>query len=160
MAKEIEHKYMVVSSQYIDMATRSYYIAQGYLNRDPMRTVRVRIKDDKAFLTIKSKNMGDTRQEYEYPVPVEDAQEMLRLCEGRVIAKRRYIVPFEGMTWEVDAFEGNLYPLIVAEIELQDSDQVYALPPFVGRNVTDDERFYNSRLASDGVDVAQLMKLS
>jgi adenylate cyclase len=160
MAKEIEHKYMVVSSQYIDIATQSCYIAQGYLNRDPMRTVRVRIKDDKAFLTIKSKNMGDTRQEYEYPVPVEDAQEMLRLCEGRVIAKRRYIVPFEGMTWEVDAFEGDLYPLIVAEIELQDSDQVYALPPFVGRNVTDDERFYNSRLASDGVDVAQLMKLS
>jgi adenylate cyclase len=64
------------------------------------------------------------------------------------------------MTWEVDAFEGDLYPLVVAEIELQDSDQVYALPPFVGRNVTDDERFYNSRLASDGVDVAQLMKLS
>ena len=146
MAFETEHKYLVVNSDYEKMATKVISLAQGYLSRDPERTVRIRIADDKAYLTVKGRNHGDTRLEFEYEVPVEDARVMLGLCEGRIIRKRRYIVPFEGMVWEVDRFEGELEGLTVAEIELPQSNCKYALPPFVGEEVTGNPAYYNSML--------------
>jgi adenylate cyclase len=146
MAKEIEHKYLVVNNEYKTLSTESYEIIQAYLDRSAMHTIRIRKKGAKCFLTIKGKTEGDSRAEFEYQIPEADFTSMLNLCEGTVIAKTRYIVPFEGHIWEVDEFHGELHPLVIAEIELTHSNHDYALPPFVGDEVTGDARYYNSNL--------------
>lgn len=154
MAYEIEHKYLVVNTRYLSMAQSSRSICQGYLSRNPDCVVRVRIADDKGFITVKGRNFSDnaddtkqaTRKEFEYNVPLEDAREMLKLCEGNCIAKTRYIVPFEGYIWEVDEFHGSREGLTIAEIELTSSDEKYPLPPFVGKEVTGNPEYYNSNL--------------
>lgn len=151
MAKEIEHKYLVSSESYIGMSTGSVEIAQGYLSRVPERTVRIRVAGDCGFITVKGINSGDTRLEYEYKIPRRDAEEMLRMCEGRVIRKRRYFVDYDGLRWEVDRFGGDLAPLVVAEVELERSRHDYRLPPFVGREVTGNPAYYNSNLQSEGI---------
>lgn len=145
--KEIEHKYLVTSDAYRAMATGRREIIQGYLSTDPERTVRVRIADDKAYLTVKGKNIGDTRLEFEYHIPVDDAHSLMKLCVLSPIHKVRWIVPFEGFVWEVDEFLDHLAPLVLAEIELPSSDIAYTLPPFVGENVTHDAQYYNSNLS-------------
>lgn len=145
MNKEIEHKHLVISHLYKNMAIRVEKISQGYLSRIPERVVRVRIKDDKGFLTIKGKNHGDTREEYEYEIPLKDALYLLKLCEEPIIEKTRYIVPFEGFTWEVDDFSSPK-KMVIAEIELRDSLEKYKLPPFIGEDVTGDPQYYNSNL--------------
>ena len=147
MAKEIERKFLVIDKSYREMAVTGRSIVQAYLNRDPKATVRVRITDDKAFLTIKGKNDGATRDEWEYPIPVSDARDMIARCaSGRIIEKKRFIVHFEGYDWEIDEFGGELEGLIVAEIELPAEDAEFSLPPFVGDEVTGDPRYYNSSL--------------
>lgn len=148
MGVEIEHKYLVSDDSYKSMATEAIEIVQGYLNRDPMRTVRVRIFGPDAYITIKSKNEGDTRLEFEYQIPVNEAREILKLAEGTPIRKIRYIVPYEGNIWEVDEFLERKDNLVIAEIEIPTSDHKYKLPPFVGKNVTGDKRYYNSNLNS------------
>lgn len=145
MAHEIEHKYLVIDDSYRDMSVGIHHITQGYLSRVPERVVRIRLLDDRGFLTVKGKNDGDIRLEFEYEIPAEDARQLLALCEGKIIDKTRYIVPFKGFTWEVDCFAGD-DGLIVAEIELPSSDTAYPLPPFIGRNVTGQARYYNSNL--------------
>lgn len=147
MSKEIERKFLVVDDSYRTQATGKHSIAQGYLNTDPDRTVRVRIADDRAFITIKSRNHGCVRGEWEYEVPAEDARELLELCVGKVIEKTRYLVPFGGLTWEVDEFGGHHAGLVVAEVELPEEDTVFDLPSFVGREVTGDPAYYNSTLS-------------
>lgn len=147
MGKEIEHKYLVKDDGYVGMSIVAHHIRQGYLSRVPERTVRVRTYDDKGFITVKGKNQGDTRLEFEYEVPLRDAKEMLSLCEPPVIDKVRYIVPYAGFTWEVDQFESKT-GLVTAEIELPESGIQYELPPFVGDNVTGDPRYYNSNLSA------------
>ena len=147
MAKEIERKFLVKDSSYRHMATSSSHIEQGYLSRDPEATVRVRVRDDRAFLTVKGRNHGMVRDEWEYPVPAADAEAMARLAPSTVIEKRRHIVPYGGLTWEVDEFIGRLAGLTVAEVELPSADVVVELPPFVGREVTGDAAYYNSNLA-------------
>lgn len=146
MSYEREHKYLVTDDSYKSMATASSHIRQGYLNRDPDRTVRIRIRDGRGFLTVKGRTVGDTRPEFEYSIPVEEAEAMLCLCAGRVIDKTRWIVPYDGFTWEVDEFHSDLAPLVVAEIELPQNTRDYPLPPFAGENVTGDERYFNSML--------------
>lgn len=145
MAHEIEHKYLVINDSFRNMSISMHHIVQGYLSRVPERVVRIRLLDNRGFLTVKGKNDGDTRLEFEYEIPAEDARQLLTLCEGRVIDKTRYIVPFEGFTWEVDCFAGS-DGLRVAEIEIPSSDTVYTLPPFIGRNVTGQVEYYNSNL--------------
>lgn len=147
MGKEIEHKYLVKDDGYVGMSIVAHHIRQGYLSRVPERTVRVRTYDDKGFITVKGKNQGDTRLEFEYEVPLRDAEEMLSLCEPPVIDKVRYIVPYAGFTWEVDQFESKT-GLVTAEIELPESGIHYELPPFIGENVTGDPRYYNSNLSA------------
>lgn len=147
MAKEIEHKYLVSNDSYKKMASSVKKIRQGYLSRDPERVVRVRTVDDAAFLTVKGINHGDTRLEFEYEIPYSDALEMLSMCEGRVIEKKRYLVEYCGNLWEVDEFGGELSPLATAEIELSSSDQTYELPEFAGENVTGNPAYYNSALS-------------
>lgn len=145
MGKEIEHKYLVKSNYFKTQASERHVIVQGYLSKDPERIVRVRIYDSKAFLTIKGKNIGDTRFEYEYDIPVEDANSMLNLCIGNVIKKVRWIVFYDGFKWEIDEFLNRDIPTI-AEIELAESSHNYPVPSFIGEEVTGDERYYNSNL--------------
>ncbi len=150
MAKEIEHKYLVINNSYKALATESRHIVQGYLTTSPDATIRVRIvNDEKGYLTVKSRNKGASRGEWEYEIPFQDALELLKLCNGaKTIDKTRYIVPFENHIWEVDEFYSPNSGLIVAEIELADENEQYLLPPFVGKNVTGDTRYYNSNIAS------------
>lgn len=146
MAKEIERKFLVANDVFFSMASRSVDIEQGYLCTDPDSTVRVRIKGDEAFITVKSRNYGATRNEWEYSIPVSDAREMMECCRG-VIKKRRFLVPYDGLVWEVDVFGGCHSGLVVAEVEIGSEDVRLSLPPFVGEEVTSDPRYYNSVLA-------------
>lgn len=146
MAKEIERTFIVSDDSFRDMAAFTFHILQGYLNRDPERTVRIRIRNDSAFLTVKGKTVGCVREEFEYEIPLEDGLQMLKLCEGRILDKTRYIVPYKGFNWEVDEYHGDLAGLIVTEVEMPRADAEIELPPFAGREVTGDPRYYNSQL--------------
>lgn len=146
MAKEIERKFLVKNADFKNWAFKSIEIQQGYVSTEPERTVRVRLKDDKAFLTLKSKNIGIERDEWEYQIPVSDAKEILeRMCTKRIL-KTRYLVDYEGLTWEIDEFHGKLDGLVVAEVELQSPDIQISLPQFIGREVSDNPSYYNSAL--------------
>lgn len=147
MPKEIERKFLVKDSSYLAVSSASHHIIQAYLARTDRGVVRVRIKDEDAYLTVKSRNTGMSRDEWEYPIPLGDAQSMIeRVSEGGLIDKTRYIIPFEGYVWEVDAFHGHLEGLVVAEVELPDEGVCPPLPPFIGLEVTGERRFYNSVL--------------
>ncbi|MDE6552421.1 MAG: CYTH domain-containing protein [Muribaculaceae bacterium] len=146
MAFEIEHKYLVTNDAFRQLATSEYRISQGYLSRNPDRTVRVRVKGDRGYLTVKGKNDGAVRREFEYEIPLKEAEELLGMCESPVIEKIRFLVPFEGKIWEVDEFFGSKTGLVTAEIELVSADEQYDLPPFVGENVTGNPAYYNSNL--------------
>lgn len=147
MAKEIERKFLVTDDSYRAMASGSRNIVQGYLSMRREATVRVRIADGQGYLTVKGITSGATRDEWEYPIPAADARGMLPTCEGTVIDKTRYLVPFEGRTWEVDEFHGAYEGLTVAEVELPSENERVALPPFIGREVTGDPQYYNSVMA-------------
>ena len=148
MAKEIERKFLVGDESYKALATENIEIRQGYLSTDPEATVRVRVAGDKAFLTVKGRNRGAVRNEWEYPVAASDAIAMLPCCGGRTVEKTRWIVPAEnGLKWEVDEFHGRHEGLVVAEIELPAEDTPFARPAFVGREVTGEPQYYNSSLS-------------
>lgn len=146
MAQEIERKYLVVG-EFKHLAHNSMHLIQGYI-ASGKRTVRVRIGDSGAWLTIKgpSRNGGLSRYEWEKEIDVEEAKELLQLAEGAVIDKVRYYVDYEGHTIEVDEFHGDNEGLVMAEIELQSEDERVVLPKWLGREVTGEKRFYNSYL--------------
>jgi adenylate cyclase len=146
MGIEIERKFLVTGKPW-STADKATVYQQGYLNRDPQRTVRVRVAGNKAMLTIKGLSQGATRDEFEYEIPVKDAEALLKLCEGPVIDKTRHFIVFEGKTWEVDEFHGDNEGLIMAEVELQNEEEMFALPPWVTEEVTGDDRYYNSALS-------------
>ena len=146
MATEIEHKYLVKDDSYKTLASERHSIRQGYLSRDPERIVRVRIIDDQAVITIKGKSRGAARPEFEYAVPLDDAEQLMALCLPPVLSKTRHIVMHEGNRWEVDEFGGDLEGLTTAELEIPTEDYAFNLPSFVGRDVTDNPRYYNSQL--------------
>ncbi len=146
--KEIERKFLVISEDFKDIAISKTEIKQWYLNRDKDRTVRVRVRDNNAFLTIKGRNHGIVRDEFEYSIPVDDALSMLPMAEGSVIEKTRYIADFAGHLWEIDEFHGSHQGLILAELELSSPDEAFDLPPFIGEEVSDDPRYFNSSLAN------------
>ena len=148
MAYEIEHKYLVINDTYKEMAIGKVEIQQGYLNRNPDRTVRIRTMGDKGFLTVKSRNHGAKRLEFEYEIPIHDALEIIKLAEPGIVVKTRYFVPYEGLIWEVDEFHDSLSGVIVAEMELPDNDYSYPKPPFIGVEITGDPAYYNSNLSS------------
>ena len=130
MGTEIERKFLTTSDGWQRDAIGIPYV-QGYISRGTGRTVRIRIAGDKAFLTIKGAVSGISRAEFEYPIPLDDARELLRLCEGPIIKKKRFHIPFQGHLWEVDLFEGENSGLVVAEVELSHADQHVPLPPGV-----------------------------
>jgi adenylate cyclase len=146
MGIEIERKFLVVGSEWRQGEGSEY--AQGYLNRDAQRTVRVRIAGARACLTVKGASQGATRQEFEYDIPVADALELLALSDGPVVRKIRRVVQHAGSSWEVDEFLGDNAGLVVAEIELESEGQAFARPDWLGREVTGDPRYYNSSLAT------------
>ncbi len=146
MATEIERKFLVVSEAWRD-GTPGTRIAQGYLTMDPDRSVRVRVAGGKAWLTIKGRTEGISRAEFEYDIPPEDALDLLAMCLPSVIDKTRHRIHFAGHLWEVDVFHGANEGLVLAEVELDDACTCPPLPPWVGREVSDDARYFNSNLA-------------
>ncbi|MCM1504463.1 MAG: CYTH domain-containing protein [Muribaculum sp.] len=151
MAKEIERKFLVRNDSFKALASDAVRIRQGYLSTDKRAVVRVRIKGEQAFLTVKGENVGAVRDEWEYSIPKNDATDMLsRLSVGVVVDKTRYIVEFGGNVWEIDEFHSPVKGLTVAEIELRNDNQSFAIPPFVGEEVTGDPRYYNSNIARFG----------
>lgn len=150
MAKyEIERKFLLnntVWEQWKEKATEGIRIVQGYLSRRKESTVRVRIAGEDAWLTVKGVTEGDIREEYEYPVPIEDAERMIRMCEDGVVEKTRWKISYENLIYEIDIFEGRLSGLMLCEVELPERNMEIKLPPFVGVEVTGDSRYYNSNL--------------
>ena len=147
---EIERKFLVSNlGNCLSQAQGSLLLTQGYLSLDPMRTVRVRHTPSQSVITIKGKSnaKGDTRLEFEYPIPYDEAQQLLALSSGNIIKKIRHQVPHGSHVFEVDVFEGVLSGLVLAEVELTSSDESVELPSWIGREVTGDMRFYNSQLA-------------
>lgn len=146
---EIERKFLVKSDAFIDQATTKKYIAQGYLNSHPLRTVRVRTKGDQAFLTIKGQSSasGMSRFEWEKEIAVDEAKALLSLCESGIIEKTRYEIYLEKHTFEVDVFHGLNDGLIIAEIELKTETETFEIPDWLGIEVTGDKRYYNSYLS-------------
>ncbi|MET0295738.1 MAG: CYTH domain-containing protein [Phenylobacterium sp.] len=148
MPIEIERKYLVCSDAWRSAATRHEPLRQGYLSKRPEGSVRVRLGPCHATLTVKSRRDGCVRHEFEYPIPLAHAEDMLRLlCGARVIEKVRHQVPFGGMLWEVDEYGGAAAGLVMAEIELKAPDQPFVLPDWVGREVTHNKRYRNDAIA-------------
>lgn len=146
MPLEIERKFLVIGDGWKQTA-EGVFFCQGYLNRDKERTVRVRIAGEKAFLTIKGLSRGMARPEFEYEIPLDHAGEMLKICDGPLIEKIRYSLNHKGCIWEIDEFLGENNGLVIAEIELESEEQDFVIPDWVGAEVTDDARYFNSNLA-------------
>lgn len=159
MAIEIERKFRVTGDGWRAAAHEVVPMTQGYLNdiaamdeaaagSRMKASVRVRIAGERAWLNLKSRELGHTRQEFEYPIPVEDGRALLALCVGGLVDKRRHLVRVDGHLWEVDEFLGDNAGLVVAEIELSSADEAFELPGWAGAEVTDQPRYYNLALAS------------
>lgn len=148
MGIEIERKFLLRDESWRQLADAGVDYRQGYLCGDASIAVRVRAAGDAAWLTIKGGGTGISRLEFEYPIPVADADAMLaQLCRSPLIEKRRYRVPFEGHVWEIDVFAGANAGLVLAEIELEHPDQPFARPPWLGEEVSDDPRYFNAQLS-------------
>ena len=147
---EIERKYLLASADFKDKASNKYIIKQGYLNSHPERTVRVRTKGDKGFLTIKGKSneAGTSRLEWETEISLTDAEQLLLLCEKGVIDKVRYEVKIGNHTFEIDEFFADNLGLTMAEIELTNENEQFEKPDWLGEEVTGDKRYYNSYLSN------------
>ena len=147
--EEIERKFLVESTDFIKESTVNNRIVQGYLNSNPERTVRVRIKGNKGFLTIKGKGNenGTTRFEWEKEIALSEAEALLQLCESGIIDKIRYEIPLGKHTFEVDVFSGENQGLIIAEVELTSENEFFEQPNWLGKEVTGDKKYYNSHLS-------------
>ena len=146
MGIEIERKFLVTGTAW--RTERPVHVRQGYLSRGAGCTVRVRVAAERGTLTIKGPTVGATRSEFEYPIPLDEALELLGLRTGSVVEKRRHAIELDGLVWEVDEFLGDNAGLTVAEVELASESQAIAVPPWVGEEVTHDSRYANAALAS------------
>ncbi len=145
---ETERKFLVNDDSYKEMETECHRLTQGYICREKGRTVRVRLWDDRAYLTIKGAGSasGMSRYEWEKEIPVDEARGLMALCREGIIDKTRYIVPFGGHDFEVDEFHGDNAGLVMAEIELENESEPFGRPGWLGKEVTGDRRYYNSML--------------
>jgi CYTH domain-containing protein len=161
MPIEIERKFLVDGDAWRRDAGPGRRFCQGHVTKERGNTVRVPRADDHAFITVKGARSGIARAEFEYEIPIEDAEEMLRtLCAKPLIEKTRYTVPHGGMVWEIDVFGGDAEGVIVAEIELERSDQEFSLPDWIGAEVTHDPRFRNSQIVLEpGVAMESALQL-
>ena len=148
---EIERKFLVKSEEFKAISFAKNEISQGYLNSNPERTVRVRIKGNQGYLTIKGKGneTGMSRMEWEKEIPVDEAKMLLNLCESGVISKMRYEVKFGNHVYEIDEFFGENQGLVIAEIELQSEDEAFEKPNWLGEEVTNNEKYYNSFISKN-----------
>jgi CYTH domain-containing protein len=146
---EIERKFLVCNNDYKRQAYNSSRICQGYICRGHGRTVRVRIRDQRGYLTIKGPSNADgiSRYEFEKEITLEEATELMKLCEPSLIDKTRYLVKSGSHTFEVDEFYGDNSGLVIAEVELQSEDESFEKPDFIGKEVTGDRRYYNGHLS-------------
>ncbi|MBI1195140.1 MAG: CYTH domain-containing protein [Gammaproteobacteria bacterium] len=148
MASEIERKFLLVDDSWREAVVATADYCQGYMATTEKASIRIRVAGDKAYLNIKGATLSIERTEYDYAIPAEDGREMLaRFCVGELIEKRRHIVPYEGHDWEIDVFSGINEGLVMAEIELTHVDEAFARPPWLGKEVSDDHRYYNVYLA-------------
>lgn len=146
MAVEIERKFLLKNDNWKAVADNGTAIKQGYLNSNKERTVRVRIYGNKGILTIKGKNNNLTRKEFEYNIPIEEAEELLLLAEKPIIEKVRHIVSYEKNTWEIDVFDGENKGLVVAEIELKSENEEFIVPEWISEEVSNNPKYYNASL--------------
>lgn len=146
MPQEIERKFLV-KGDYKQHAVSSSRILQGYICRSKERSVRVRLSGQKGYITIKGATTGFSRYEWEKEIPPREAEELMKLCLPGTIDKTRTLVEYKGHTWEIDEFHGVHKGLVLAEIELKSEEEAFDLPPFIGREVTGDPRYYNTYLA-------------
>jgi adenylate cyclase len=147
MAEEIERKFLVESDGWKDYVRESVVMRQGYLSNTDACSIRVRVSGDKAYLNIKSATLGVHRTEFEYAIPHSDAEEMLdKMCSSGLIEKTRHYIEYEGKTWELDVFAGDNQGLVLAELELRSGDETFVRPPWIGKEVSDDARYYNVSL--------------
>lgn len=153
MAREIERRFLVRDASVL-VKRKGERIVQGYLVKQPGEmSTRVRTRNGRAFLTLKSPRQGIARDEFEYEIPFIDAQRILEdHCAGRVVQKTRYLIEEDGLAFEIDVFEGRLSGLIVAEVELPGEDAQLSLPPWIGEEISHDKRYGNSSLAQFGLD--------
>lgn len=147
---EIERKFLTKSANFESLALSKYTIAQGYLNSDANRTVRIRIKNDKGYITVKGKSndSGTSRFEWEKEINFQEAQALLSLCEDYSISKTRYLIPVGSHHFEVDVFHGKNEGLVIAEVELQEEHEVFEKPEWLGEEVTGQLEYYNSYLSN------------
>jgi adenylate cyclase len=149
MGLEIERKFLVVNDNWKAHVARESRLQQGYLSTDKTATIRVRVKDDRAFLTIKGETVGIKRSEFEYEIPLNDAEEMLQNnIQGAVISKVRYKVRCGEHLWDLDVFLGDNEGLVMAEVELAGEDEPFEMPDWAGMEVSDDARYYNANLVA------------
>ena len=147
MGRELERKFLVINDRWRRRAGRGVIYRQGYLSTDPKRSVRVRVAGEKAAITIKSETVGAGRDEYEYPIPKEEAERMLRtLCVKPLIKKTRYVIKKGKLKWELDRFAAENRGLVIAEVELKDAKQDIEKPDWLGDEVTGDKRYFNLSL--------------
>ncbi len=143
---EIERKFLLKGEGWREFSHPVAY-SQGYILADGERTVRIRIAGEEGFITIKGKNNGMSRKEFEYSIPLEDASDLLSLCVNQIVEKRRSKIEWKGKTWEIDEFVGDNQGLILAEIELSSEEESFSIPPWIGEEVTGDLHYYNSYLS-------------
>lgn len=150
MGIEIERKFLLRDERWRDapgISSKPY--RQGYLLRDSGKTIRVRVAGDKGYITIKGKTTSIARPEYEYEIPLKDAEELFAFCQGQIIEKTRYRIPYGKHVWEVDEFSGDNAGLVVAEIELNAEDEAFEKPEWVGEEVSTDRRYTNAALSNN-----------
>ncbi len=147
MGVEIERKFLLRNEDWKRYSDAGTIIKQGYLSTDKERTVRVRICGSTGFITVKGKTQGASRLEFEYEIPLEDAEALLRLCVKTTIEKTRYLVQIQQHTWEIDVFAGQNKGLVLAEIELTSENEIFVKPDWLGDEVTEDHRYFNSYLS-------------
>lgn len=148
---EIERKFLVRNDDFKEMADQKKLLVQAYLNTNPERTIRIRIDDDRAYLTIKGKSTKDglSRFEWEKEIDLNEAKELLKLCEPGKIEKYRYHIQVEGHTYEVDEFLGDNEGLTIAEVELEHEEELFEKPYWLGKEVTGDTRYFNSNILTN-----------
>jgi adenylate cyclase len=147
MGMEIERKFLLKDDSWKNSGVKPLVLKQGYIKNSETGVVRIRISDSTGFITVKGKTRNASRLEYEYEIPVKDAEEMLhKLCDKPLVEKKRYNITHGGFQWSVDQFTGANLGLVVAEIELDTEEQAFGRPPWLGKEVTHDPRYFNSNL--------------
>jgi adenylate cyclase len=149
MGLEIERKFLIKNDSWKNEIKKTVSIRQGYLNSEVERTVRIRIQGEQGVLTIKGKNQNVTRKEFEYQIPLDDALNLLSMCEKPIIKKTRFLIPSNRSTWEIDVFDGENKGLVIAEIELTSEEESFDIPNWLGEEVSSESKYYNSSLITN-----------